>query len=455
MRICGKALPPRAALLLTSDLLLFTFILPFTLASSLFVLLPASHPYASVTLMVRLMMAGILCQVTFYYNELYNLQMVRSFATTFVNLLQGMGMLLVILGGMYAVWPRLSPGLERILLLAIGLSVLTVISRLVALPKRRDRVLIVGSDCETCELSKVVESCPEWNIEIQTTVTPGQVQSVAKSGAHSNLLVGNTNFSPNVDGVIVCTDAARKPETLQTLLDWKMCGVRIEDATNFYERTIGRVRVDCLDPGWFVFSTGFANGRRKRIAKRAFDLLLGGALLILLLPVMGLVALAILLEHEGPVLFIQDRVGLNNSTFRIYKFRSMRPQQGTGNATWVSQETNRITRLGSFLRIFRLDELPQLFNILKGEMSLVGPRPEQPYFCDLLAREIPYYRQRHTVPPGLTGWAQVRYHYGASVEESLRKLEYDLFYVKHLSLWLDLAILIETVKVVCVGRGAR
>ncbi len=448
MRICGKALPPRAALLLTSDLVIFAVLLPFLLASSSFVLLPAPHAYSSVTLLVRLMLAGILCQITFYYNELYNLQLVRNFPMVIANLLQGLGMLLVLLGGVYALWPRLSPGLDRVLLLAVALFATTLLSRLCALPKRRDRVLVVGSGAQAGELLNVIETCPEWNIEIVSAVHASEIRDESTLDEQDERI-------PSVDGVIVCTDAARKSGTLNTLLHWKMRGVRIEEATHFYERTIGRVLVDSLQPEWFVFSSGFANGRRKRIVKRAFDIFIAGVLLIPALPLMGLIAIAIYLENEGPILFSQDRVGLNNDLFRIYKFRSMRPRTSVGASQWVSEETNRITRLGSILRTFRLDELPQLFNILKGDMSVVGPRPEQPYFCDLLAHEIPYYRQRHTVPPGLTGWAQVRYHYGASVEESRRKLEYDLFYVKHLSLWLDLAVLIETVKVVLVGRGAR
>jgi exopolysaccharide biosynthesis polyprenyl glycosylphosphotransferase len=454
MRICGKALPPRAALLLTSDLVMFAVLLPVALASSSLVLVPAPHAYASVALLVRLMAVGILCQITFYYNELYNLQLVRSFTSMIANLLQGMGMLLILLGGLYAIWPRMSPGLTRILLLAFALFAVTLLSRTLALPSKRDRVLVIGSGEEPGELLGVIETCPEWNIEVARVASAEMI--VTELERELSGLAGHASTElPAVDGVIVCTDAARESGTLNALLQWKMRGVRIEEATNFYERTIGRVPVHSLQPEWFVFSSGFSNGKRKRIVKRGCDLLIAGLLLIATLPIMLLIAIAIYLEGHGPILFMQDRIGLNNNPFRMFKFRSMKPLDSSGAALWVSEEMNRITRLGSILRTFRLDELPQLFNILKGDMSVVGPRPEQPYFCELLTEQIPYYRQRHTVPPGLTGWAQVRYHYGASVEESRRKLEYDLFYVKNLSLWLDLAVLIETVKVVLVGRGAR
>jgi sugar transferase (PEP-CTERM system associated) len=455
MRICGKALPPRAALLLTSDLVIFTFGLPLLLASSLFVLLPARHPYASLELVFRLMLIGLLCQITFYYNELYNLQLVRSTGAMLVSLLQGAGMLLASLGVLYAVLPEMSPGIARVLVFGAALMLITVISRMVALPKRLERILVIGSVTQSDELSDVIQACPEWNIQIAGTVEAPGLAAVAGHPS-DDLYVGGSQSEPQrVDGVIVCADTTRDPLLLDVLLEWKMRGLSVEDATTFYERTTGRVRVDYLQPEWFVFSNGFSNGRRKRVAKRTLDILVTIGLLTLALPVMAVVALAILIENKGPILFSQLRVGLHNETFLIYKFRTMTPTDGAAAARWVADEQKRITRLGAFLRTFRLDELPQLFNILRGDMSLVGPRPEQPYFCSMLAEHIPYYRQRHTVPPGLTGWAQVRYHYGASIEESKRKLEFDLFYVKHLSLWLDLAVLIETVKVVLVGRGAK
>lgn len=455
MRICGKALPPRAALLLTSDLVIFTFALPCLLASSLFVLLPTPHPSASLALIVRLMLIGLLCQVTFYYNELYNLQVIRSTSAMLIGLLQGAGMLLATLGLLYALAPEMSPGLERVLVFALALLLITVLSRLAALPKRLERVLVIGSVTQSDELAEVIQSCPEWNIQIARTMQAAEIGDAVGDPQRALYRDEPAGAPPDVDGVIVCADTARNLALLDVLLEWKMRGLPVEDATTFYERTTGRVRVDYLQPEWFVFSNGFANGRRKRVAKRALDVIVTAGLLTLALPAMAVVAIAILIEGRGPILFNQQRVGLHNQPFRIYKFRTMTPAKPTQEARWVADEQQRITRLGAILRTFRLDELPQLINILRGDMSLVGPRPEQPYFCSMLADHLPYYRQRHTVPPGLTGWAQVRYHYGASIQESKRKLEFDLFYVKHLSLWLDLAVLIETVKVVLVGRGAK
>jgi lipopolysaccharide/colanic/teichoic acid biosynthesis glycosyltransferase len=183
--------------------------------------------------------------------------------------------------------------------------------------------------------------------------------------------------------------------------------------------------------------------------------MVAGLLAVFTIPMMLLAAAAIALEGKGPLFYRQERVGLYGKRFEILKFRTMIPTPPNATPQWTQNQDKRITRLGQFMRKFRIDELPQLLNVLRGDMSLIGPRPEQPYFCDLLAKEIPFYHQRHTVPPGLTGWAQVRYMYGASVEESRRKLEFDLFYVKNLSFWLDLAIAFETLKVVLVGQGAK
>jgi len=302
-------------------------------------------------------------------------------------------------------------------------------------------VAIIGPEHSRDALRTTIEACSEWNMELtQTYDVDG-----APSGASVN----------HLDRVIVCADTPRSPHLLERLTELKMHGIRVETAARFYEQATGRVHVDEIRPEWFVFSSGFENGRRKRLIKRTFDLLAASLMFIVALPWMLLAALAILIEGNGPLLFCQERVGLHGKVFQIFKFRTMIPAPAGTTPQWTANNDKRITRVGQLMRTFRIDELPQLFNVLRGEMSLVGPRPEQPYFCELLAQEIPFYHQRHTMPPGLTGWAQVRYHYGASIEESKRKLEFDLFYIKHLSLWLDLAIVFETVKVVLVGRGAK
>jgi exopolysaccharide biosynthesis polyprenyl glycosylphosphotransferase len=216
------------------------------------------------------------------------------------------------------------------------------------------------------------------------------------------------------------------------------------------------VPVEALKASWLIYGEGFRQGLARRAVKRAFDLVMAAVLLTLAIPVMLVTAAAIFLESGGPVIFRQERVGRGNRPFTLLKFRSMRTDaESDGKARWASEQDDRITAVGRVIRKLRIDELPQLVNVLKGEMSLIGPRPERPCFVAELAREIPFYALRHTVHPGITGWAQVRCEYGASVEDAKRKLQFDLYYVKNHSLVLDLLIAVETVRVVLSGKGAR
>jgi sugar transferase (PEP-CTERM system associated) len=225
--------------------------------------------------------------------------------------------------------------------------------------------------------------------------------------------------------------------------------------TTVYERMTGKLLVEDLRPSWLIFSDGFRASRLTRQTKRAFDLVLASIGLLVGAPLMLLTAVAVWLESGGPVLYRQERVGCNGSVFTLYKFRSMRPDAEQGTPVWAEAVDHRVTRVGRFIRRIRLDELPQLWNVLRGDMSFVGPRPERPFFVAQLAERIPFYEQRHAVRPGITGWAQVKYRYGASMEDALEKLRYDLYYVKHLSLAFDLTILFDTVKVVLFAKGAR
>ena len=243
---------------------------------------------------------------------------------------------------------------------------------------------------------------------------------------------------------------------LKELLNLKFLGVQVEEAHNMYERIAGRILLDQLSPSWLILSDGFRKSAALLAAKRISDIVISIILLIVMAPVAAVVAIAVLLESGRPVLFLQDRVGLNGRTFEIIKFRSMWQQlHPPANQTWTADEDPRITRVGRFIRKFRLDEIPQLINVLLGDMSLVGPRPEQPELARMLEQHIPYYDQRHKLRPGITGWAQVKCGYGATVQASRMKLEYDLFYIKHLSVMLDSAILLETAKVLLSGRGGK
>jgi sugar transferase (PEP-CTERM system associated) len=260
-----------------------------------------------------------------------------------------------------------------------------------------------------------------------------------------------------VDEIIVAVRERRGGVLpLRELLDCKLSGVKIHDLSTFFERVRGQVRIDSLKASWLIYGDGFRQDWARTCIKRFFDVFVALILLVLALPVMVVTAILILLEDGAPVFYRQERVGLGGKTFKVIKFRSMRTDaEKDGKPRWATSGDDRVTRVGRFIRRTRIDELPQFVNVLMGEMSLVGPRPERPYFVDQLTREIPFYAVRHCVKPGVTGWAQVRYQYGSSVDDAIEKLQYDLYYVKNHTLVLDTLVLFETVRVVLTGEGAH
>ncbi|MBS1228245.1 MAG: exopolysaccharide biosynthesis polyprenyl glycosylphosphotransferase [Proteobacteria bacterium] len=243
---------------------------------------------------------------------------------------------------------------------------------------------------------------------------------------------------------------------LRELLDCKLSGVAVLDLSSYFERALGQIRLDSLRAGWLIFGEGFRQGVLRTSIKRLFDIVAASILVLLTLPLMAVTALFIVLEDGSPILYRQQRVGLNGRLFNVIKFRSMgNDAESDGKPRWAAADDDRTTRVGRIIRKLRIDELPQLFSVLSGDMSLVGPRPERPYFVDMLTRDIPFYAARHSVKPGVTGWAQVSYQYGASVDDSIQKLQYDLYYLKNHTLFLDIVILFETVGVVLTGKGAQ
>lgn len=242
---------------------------------------------------------------------------------------------------------------------------------------------------------------------------------------------------------------------LKELLDCKLTGIEVLDLSTHFEHRLGQIRLDSLKAGWLVFGDGFSQGAVRTFSKRVFDIVCSSILLLLSMPTMLLAAMLIVIESGFPIFYRQERVGLNGKVFSVLKFRSMRTDaEKDGKPRFASARDSRITRVGMVLRKMRIDETPQLLSVLKGDMSLVGPRPERPFFVEQLTKEVPFYAVRHSIKPGLTGWAQVRYHYGASMDDSSQKLQYDLYYVKNHSLFLDAVILFETVGVVLAAKGA-
>lgn len=272
--------------------------------------------------------------------------------------------------------------------------------------------------------------------------------------------IGHLVSKHNVDEIVVALDDRRRDSggyfPLDELLDWKLNGIRITPLVGFYERELGRIELAEIHPGWMVFGDGFRYSRSRDGGKRVFDIGISLVLLALVWPLMLMTMLAVFLETGRPVLYKQQRVGFNGRVFEIVKFRSMTQNaEQDGKAVWAQQNDARVTRIGAFIRNTRLDELPQIFNVLKGEMSFVGPRPERPEFVGDLAKQLPYYEARHRVKPGLMGWAQLKYPYGASVEDAANKLVYDLYYVKNHSVLLDVLIVVQSVEVILLGKGVR
>ncbi|MES2316892.1 MAG: TIGR03013 family XrtA/PEP-CTERM system glycosyltransferase [Pseudomonadota bacterium] len=258
----------------------------------------------------------------------------------------------------------------------------------------------------------------------------------------------------NVEEIVVSVQNRRGGFPIKELLACKLQGIKVTDAANFFERESCQIRVDSLQPSWLVFGGGFDQSFIRTFMKRGFDLVCSAGILIVSFPVMVITAALIYLEDRSPIFYQQERVGLDGDTFNVLKFRSMRNDaEKGGKPQWAAQNDPRVTTIGNFIRKTRIDELPQILNVFKGEMSFVGPRPERPYFVEQLIEAVPYYNVRHSIKPGITGWAQVRYGYGASTDDALQKLQYDLYYVKNNSLFLDILILIDTLKVVLFRSG--
>ncbi|MBI1425247.1 MAG: TIGR03013 family PEP-CTERM/XrtA system glycosyltransferase [Gammaproteobacteria bacterium] len=264
----------------------------------------------------------------------------------------------------------------------------------------------------------------------------------------------------DVDEIVMAIEDRRKGIPMRELLDCKMHGVDIIDVLTFFERETGKIRLDQLQPSWLLFSQGFNQGGMRDFSKRAFDIVISAGLLLLTWPFMLLAAIAIWLESgckfDTPIFFKQVRVGLGGRPFQVLKFRSMVVNaEKSGKAQWATKNDSRVTRVGKLIRKIRVDELPQIFNVFRGDMSFVGPRPERPEFVVMLSEKIPYYAERHHVKPGITGWAQLLYPYGSSEKDAMEKLQYDLYYVKNHSIFLDFLIMLQTAEVVLFGRGAR
>jgi len=321
----------------------------------------------------------------------------------------------------------------------------------------RRRVLVLGAGMRSDRLRKLSER-PESGFVIVGYVAMTEAQPVVEEAISRSAIHNLKRFVENlgVSEVVLALEERRNALPLSDLLRIKTAGVHVNDFSSFIERETGRIDLDTVNPSWLIFSDGFSSGRAISSAiKRLFDVFASALLLMLTGPVIALFALLVKIDSRGPAFFRQTRVGLYGQHFNVIKLRSMRTDAEANGAQWAQKDDPRVTRLGKFIRKVRIDELPQAWAVLKGEMSFVGPRPERPEFVADLEQQMPYYAERHMVKPGITGWAQINYPYGASIEDSRHKLEYDLYYAKNYTPFLDLLILLQTLRVVLWPEGAR
>ncbi len=406
----------------------------------------------------------VTCGISLYYNDLYASRVVNRRSELFVYLFQAVGTAWVILAILYYFIPDHSLG-RGIAVISAPIVLLFLLSwRLILLEAnfllpRQQRVLVVGTGPLGVSLVREILHRPELHLKVVGFLDENG-ENIGKSLVNPGIIGATKDLEEitsreKIDRIVLSLRERRGQTPVRELLHLKFAGVAVEDAHTVSEQIDGRIRLEHLSPSWMILSEGFRKSSLLLAAKRMVDVLASLVLLLLTLPIIGIVALAIWLESGSPVLFRQERIGLGGRPFQIFKFRSMNHNAEEHGPKWAADGDQRVTRVGRIIRKLRLDELPQAVNVLRGEMSFVGPRPERAVFCRMLESETPFYALRYSVRPGITGWAQVKYQYGASIEEAKTKLEYDLFYIKHLSLTLDLAILFETAKVVLWQRGAK
>lgn len=414
---------------------------------------------------LKALLATVFCLTAFYLFDLYDFIVMHDRRELVLRLIQALGLAWIALAISFYLLPGLMLG-RGISLIALPLALGLMVSWRILIhwffghPDFGERILIVGSGKLAIEVAREVIHRPDAGYRIVGFV--GTDSELLGKSLINPRVIGITDDldtivrREDIDRIVVAMGERRGQLPTDKLLQLSLAGtVSIEEGASFYERVTGRVSLNMIRPSWLIFS-----GRGRRVLLASFTrnavhrmVALIGA--VLALPIVALAAILIKLESPGPIFYKQERVGKNGKPFVLVKFRSMRVDAEQTGPVWASKDDDRATRVGRIIRKIRVDEIPQFWNIVRGEMNFVGPRPERPHFVAQLAREIPYYEQRHLIAPGLTGWAQIKYPYGASIEDARQKLQYDLFYIKNQSLILDAIILFETVKIILFGRGAH
>jgi sugar transferase (PEP-CTERM system associated) len=407
---------------------------------------------------LKILAVTLLVLLCSHWLDLYDTARLQTKSELYFRLLMVPGVLAFVLAAIAYVRPNYLLGSGSS---AVGLLILTValfgwrlgFTWLVQLPILVERVYVLGTGERAQRVVQGLRQNPEIGVEIASWT--GKMEGAVTLEAVAAHLMEVVE-KQKVHRVIVATPDRRGALPMKELLELRMQGVKIEEATTWLEKITGKIEVENLNPSWLVFGQGFRRGAIFIMIRRVISVGISLLGLFLALPLFPFIILAIRFDSKGPVFYSQTRVGKGGRTFQVVKFRTMRQdaEAGTG-PQWAGTHDPRVTRVGKFLRSSRLDEIPQLWCVLKGDMAFVGPRPERPEFIDMLSKEIPYYGVRHMVRPGLTGWAQVRYKYGSTIEDAREKLQYDLFYIKNASVGLDLLIMFQTVKTVLLRRGAQ
>jgi sugar transferase (PEP-CTERM system associated) len=412
----------------------------------------------------KALIVAAVCQLCLYYTDLYDFGQIADRRDLIVRILQALGAASFILALIYYWAPSLMLG-RGVFLIAALLVMSLITGWRVAFEwlslqlGPRERLLLVGTGAAAVQLAReLYDRRHELGVEIVGFVDPDPAKMgevVINPGVIGTIDdISSIVRARSVDRVVVSLADARGKLPMDKLLEVKLQGVSFDHLASVYEQYTGKIAVENLRPSWLIFSSGFSGTPALKAVKRGVDILAAVSGLILAAPIMLIVAAAVRLTSRGPALYHQVRVGYRDRHFVVHKFRSMRMDaEAETGAVWAQAHDPRVTPIGRFLRKSRLDELPQLWNVLKGDMSFVGPRPERPEFVEDLTHEIPFYSQRHAVRPGLTGWAQVKYSYGASREDALEKLQYELFYIKNMSIALDVYIILKTMKTVILRRG--
>ena len=418
--------------------------------------------------LIRGSVMAVIIILSFYYSDLYAIDQTLSTREMMLRLMNGFGLFCLVVGGTTALIPELGSRkvyLAEAILIGIGLCAwrMGFMSR-VKRASIHAKVLIIGTGTIGKLVAEQICRQKQLGMKVVGFIGPKPCQVTLAYGNptrvslpvfphHRTLSVVDQE---KITRILVADADSCADFPAQELVTLRLRGTKIEDCHSFYERLMSKIAVADLQPGWIVMSQGFRRTRWILFAKNVIDTLAAGIGLILSAPICLLTAIAIRLDSSGPVLYRQERVGQNERTFILYKFRSMKEDAEDGvGPVWASPGDARVTRVGKLIRKLRIDEIPQMINVLKGDMSFVGPRPERSVFVAAHKQKIPYYHLRHLVKPGITGWAQVSYSYGDSEEDAVEKLQYDLYYIKHLSSSFDLQIIFETAKIVLLGRGAQ